>query len=130
MSIYILEQLEMHFPHVSENMESYESDGIYGLFIRMKDGRKLYYDNIDDSIWKLPDDKDNMTEEEYRREFGRRLRMIMRRQGINQLTLAEQAGLTQPQLSKYMNGKTTASSYVVRKIARVLNCSLDELLYT
>ena len=125
----ILEHLEMYFPSISENMTSYEYDGGYGITILSDDGRKLYYDDLNNSIRYLPSNKDALTEDEYRIEFGYRLRNMMGIKGINQLELSNRTGISQPQLSNYMSGKNTPSNYIVRKIARALNCSIDELSY-
>lgn len=125
----ILEHLEMYFPSISENMVSYEYDGGYGITILSDDGRKLYYDDLNNAIRYLPSNKDALTEDEYRIEFGYRLRNMMGIKGINQLELSNRTGISQPQLSNYMSGKNTPSNYIVRKIARALDCSIDELSY-
>ena len=125
----ILDHLEMYFPSISENMESYEYDGGYGIIIKSIDGKELYYDDLNNSIRYLPIDKDSLTEDEYRNEFGYRVRTMMARRGITQLMLSEITKIGQAQLSRYINGKTTPSNYIVRKIARALDCTIDELSY-
>jgi transcriptional regulator with XRE-family HTH domain len=70
-----------------------------------------------------------MTEETYRKEFGIRLRRLLRMKGMTQSDLADAIGITNAGLSGYINGKHTPSFYMVNKIARVLKCSVDELRY-
>ena len=80
--------------------------------------RNLFYKNINE-----------LTEEQERREFGYALRSMMRRKYVNQKELAESVGTSQTMISHYMTGKALPSVLMARKIAKVLNCSIDELFY-
>lgn len=71
---------------------------------------------------------DDMTEEDSRELFSRNLLDIMRIRGIGQMILAERSGLSQVMISKYISKKATPSWINVKKIARALNCSIDELI--
>ena len=42
------------------------------------------------------------------------------------LAIPNLTGLTQPNISQYMNGTKTPSFFTVDKIARALNCSTDD----
>jgi transcriptional regulator with XRE-family HTH domain len=48
--------------------------------------------------------------------------------GLNPAELARLTGDSPKQISVLMNGKTTPSSAFARRVARALQCSLDELL--
>lgn len=126
---HILQHLEMYFPYVYETMESYEYDNAFGITVTTFNGQKIYYDDANNSIRYLPTDKDSLTEEEYRTEFGYQVRNMMVQKGINQAALSEITGIGQAQLSRYITGKNTPSNYIARKIARALECSIDELSY-
>lgn len=69
-----------------------------------------------------------MTKEQWRYEFSFRLRKRMKRKGYNQRQLAELTGLSEVTLSRYINGVREPSSSVVYRIAKVLNCTVDELV--
>jgi transcriptional regulator with XRE-family HTH domain len=71
-----------------------------------------------------------MTEDECRSEFGYRLVHIMIRKGISQVDLAERIGVSNVMINRYINGSNTPSFYVVDKIAKALNCSMDDFRYT
>lgn len=125
----ILENFKVYCPGTYKRMKSYTYDGRYSITTELDDGSRYIYNDLEHGTRKLPNNKDNMSEEEYRQEFGYRLRSIMNDKAMTQSMLSERTGIPQPQLSTYVNGKCTASSYTVRKIAQALNCSVDELLY-
>ena len=56
-----------------------------------------------------------------------RLKEIRREKGMNQTQLAELAGLTQAFVCEIETGKKTPSFATLVRIAKALNCSLDEL---
>lgn len=57
-----------------------------------------------------------------------KLQYYRERAGMTQVELAEKSGVEQPEISKAEKGvKDLKGSYLV-SIARVLNCSVDELL--
>lgn len=55
-----------------------------------------------------------------------RLRM---ERGITQVEMAETAGIVPPHLSEIESGKKMPSWEVAVRLANILNCSLDELLF-
>lgn len=111
--------------HAVEYFEKNEDE----LIIRLDDGRMMSYYDPERTIRFLHSDPYNMTELEFRKEFSRRLRRMMWKKGINQMTLAEEADISEVSLSHYMTGKTTPSFYVIDRIAKVLDCSTDDLRY-
>ena len=120
--------LEALFPSIVEDMISYRENGPFELIVELSNGQCVAYDHIEQTIRYLPiNHKDGMTEEDYRNEFGIRLRKIMYRKGISQTELADSIGSTQTQISHYMTGRSTPSSYKLYKIARALDCSIEEL---
>ena len=80
--------------------------------------RNLFYKNINE-----------LTEEQEKREFGYALRTMMRRRWINQEELANRIGTSQTMISHYMKGRSIPGGIMLRKIAKVLGCSMDELFY-
>ena len=102
----------------------------WDLLISFKDGRKVIYDRFTkyhrnvfyDSVHEL-------TDEQEKQEFARRLRIMMKRKYISQEQLAELVGTSQIMISRYMNGKTLPNVLIIRKIVKVLDCSMDDLFY-
>lgn len=57
-----------------------------------------------------------------------RLARLRRERGITQAELAEQVGTIQPIVSDYERGRCRPNPVILVKMARVLECSTDELL--
>lgn len=125
----VIEWFEMDFPSTSSKVEEHIFIGDYFLIAKLTDGSRVCYDQSDRSIRNLPSDPDTMSEVQFRREFGIRLRRLMERKRITQSELAERMGVSQTRISGYVRGKNTPSIFMVNKIAKALNCSIDELTY-
>ena len=95
----------------------------------MENGESYLYNDSTNVLTRLPNDRNNMTEEECSKEFGRRLRRIMLIKGVSQLELSELTEISRVLLSRYMNGKSNPGFYNIDKIARALDCSVDEFRY-
>lgn len=62
--------------------------------------------------------------------FDRNLHRIMFRNGITkQKMLSELSGVSMGDISRYTNGVREPGISVLMKLAYVLNCSIDELVY-
>ena len=68
-----------------------------------------------------------MTDEQYRKEIGRRISQVMFRKSINQSMLSDMTGICQSQLSKYISGRSMPNFRALDKITRALRISLEEL---
>jgi DNA-binding Xre family transcriptional regulator len=87
------------------------------------------YDDVTRSYRKLPTDSDELTEDECRREFGIRLNKILIRKNITQIELSEMTGINRSILNGYITGKHSPSFYNVDRIAKALDCSVDDFRY-
>lgn len=125
----VIRWFEMDFPSAFVQVDEYIYIGDYYLIARLCDGSRVCYDQDDRSIRSLPSDPDNMSEDQFRHEFGIRLRRLMKRKNITQVELAERMGISQTRISGYIRGKNTPSVFMVNKIAKALSCSIDELTY-
>ena len=125
---YLIEQFKLYFPTIAELAIRYEGDkfNFEWLLVTLDDGSRLIFDNVEHTIRKIPRDAEHLTEAEARREFGVRLRKIMYQRGITQNYLADAIDVSQARISDYITGKHSPSFYVIDKIAKVLNCSVDE----
>ena len=94
----------------------------------LDDSTVIFYDYAENWARRLNAEQAKFkTEEEWRKEFGRRLAIAMNRAGVNQLILSERMNISQSSLSYYMAGKKLPSAYMVGRLAEVLNCSSDFL---
>ena len=69
-----------------------------------------------------------MNKQEWRKEFSRVLRVRMRRKNMTQKELAEEADVTETTMSRYMNATRSPETYALVRIAKALDCSVDELV--
>lgn len=119
--------LRLYFPDLAEAAVDYEMTPYGELIITLKDDTRYAYDDYKNSITRLATNGHELTEQEYRREFARRLRKIMLNRRMTQRDLSEAIGISEVQLSLYLNGKQTPTVYRVSRIAKALDCTLDEL---
>ena len=130
MSNKLFDNFKLNFPLLAIETNRYYETSKYNLAVELQDGTRVLYDDWDGTIRNLPTNSDNLTESEFGFEFGMRLRRLMSRKGVTQMVLSELTGIPQSMISLYMNGKNTPSFYKVDKIAKALNCSVDEFRYT
>ena len=125
----IIQSLKRTYPFLYEDMKSYEVVTDYDMYIKMKDGSTVLYDDFDRSFRQLPHNRDMLTEEQCRLEFAYRLYRIMQRSNVTQQELSDMTGIHQPQISSYITAKSLPSFYNADKIAKALGCSVDEFRY-
>lgn len=125
----IIRHFSMYFPSFFKRAVEIRPDKYNTLFVKLDDGDSLIYEDADHYIRRLPDNKDDMTEDELKREFAYRLKRIMYVKGITQEELAERTGITQASISRYLSGSRMPNFLAIDKIARALKCSVDDLRY-
>ena len=123
------DNLRMYFPFVISESEQIVENGNRELIAYLKDGSVLSYNDYSKTLRKLPSDSKNMTETECRHEFGIRLRHFMELKGVSQLELSNMTGISTHMICKYITGKSSPSFYNADKIAKALNCSIEEFRY-
>lgn len=125
----LYDNFKVHYSYLIEEVKDYEELNSGELLIHFKNGDKALYNPFEDWCRKLPKDSRSMTENECIAEFSARLRNMMRKRGCNQQQLSVRTGVSQPSISNYVTGRRMPSFYIIDKIAKVLNCSVDELRY-
>lgn len=113
-----------------EDIEKIEELTKWDLLITYRDGTKVSFDKHTGShqnvFW---NDIEEITEAQDKKYFSYRLRTLMERQGLRQEDLAAIVGTSQVMISRYMNGMIP-NAYMLRKIARSLDCSMDDFFYS
>lgn len=127
-----IESYKMWFPQFYEKTDECIPCGRYTLLIILNDGSKLEFNSMDNTIREVtryyePNAVMNFEETDWRKEFGRRLRKAIASRGINQDRLSELIGISRPMLSRYVNGTSTPSSYILNRLATILDCDVREL---
>lgn len=122
--IPIIDNFKKHFPYLADSVTDYQIINEFDLVVLLHDDSYILYDDFDKTIRAL---RGISSEDDYRREFGIRLRSIMDRKGITQIMLSESTGIHQARLSHYINGKHIPTLYTADMIAAALGCSVEEL---
>lgn len=125
----MLQNYKLHFPLDAGHIVYYEPIGYDCLEIRLDSDEVIIFDNSTCSARRLPPDSDEMTEEQFKKEFGFRLRRILEHKGLTQMELSDATGIPQCHISGYINGKHTPSFYIMHKISKALRCSVDDFRY-
>ena len=125
---YYLDNLKVYFPSIYKSMVNAYVKNPNELIVETEDGERHLFNPLTQTIRKLPTRKDHYTQEEFLNEFGMRMFEIMERKHITQEELSRRTGIAQPRLSLYMNGQSSPSFYYADKIAKGLECAIDDLM--
>ena len=125
----LLRNFEMLDPFAYSRMISYEMLDNYSLIVTLDDGRKLLYDQLADSTRYLNTDPDSMSEDEIMFELQFKLHRMMIRKGYDRTRLAEETGISVSMIGRYLHGTSIPSIVNIMKIANILQCTVNELLY-
>lgn len=128
MNEYLHRNAHMQWPYAYEEAVDIYENGPFELIMIDKNGARWSYYDMDKTLRKLPSG-DNITEDEYRHEFGIRLYQAMTRRCVSQIELSEMTGIGRITINRYINYKVTPSLYNADKIAKALKVSINELIY-
>lgn len=122
----IFEHMEMYWSNVTKDVIDVQYTGWLEIIVTTTDGQRFVFNESESSIRRLPDPQ-TMTKEQCLFEFGCRLRNIMYCRSMGQEDLARATGIQQARISDYIRGKTAPGFYNLDKIARALNCPVEDL---
>lgn len=119
------------YPELADKLVDWYPSAQMEITVKLDDGRKYAYDWMNKSTYLLydPEETVDMDEIEWRKTFSKNLTRKLRNFGMAQDELSYITGISQVAISKYINCKTTPSTYNLRKIAKALRCSTNELIY-
>ena len=129
MNKYIFDDLKSHFPFIVRDAVEYIERKYDEIIIKLNNGDVVSFDTLYRTIRTMPKNSKSLSEDQCRFEFGVRLKRILMKSGMTQTDLAMTTGITQSNISSYITGKITPSFYNVDKIAKALNCSMDDFRY-
>lgn len=129
----IFEEFLRMCPYVRGRVITWYKNDDYEITVELEDGSAYRYDYIEKVYRRVSRVEDFMrppsNEEEWRKIFSNRLYRRMRIKGITQDELAWRAGISAGMMTNYVNGYSTPSAYKLLKIANVLECSVEDLIY-
>ena len=125
---WILRNIELYFNHIYKEAVEFIDRGLE-VVIRTHDNKLYVFEVVNENMYLLTKDLDNITEEEIKAEFRRQLKYRMRMMQIMQNDLADFCGVTQTAISRYMTGDNIPNVFVVAKMAEALGCTLNDLIF-
>lgn len=129
MNEYIYRNFKMRYPSVADRAYSVSEISGLELLIKTIDGDVYAYEDPDQILRRLPNDPNNMTDEQLLKEFGRRLYNSMRWRGVSQCELSQRTGIPQSRISEYISGKRAPTFKAVDRMAKAIGCSVDDFRY-
>lgn len=63
----------------------------------------------------------------WRKKFGDKLKRLIHIADIKQWQVAQEIGITEATLSRYITGQYVPNMYIGHKLAKILNCSVENL---
>lgn len=67
-------------------------------------------------------------EKEFKKEFGERLRKLIEKSGMDQLTVSEQSEVSHNVLQKYIRGANLPSARSIINLKYALDCDYEDLI--
>lgn len=128
---HMLKNFSLMYPSTSELVVNHKYIGDFEMVFELSDGSKIMYDEYSNGITTIKDsndsNKEELSEQECRKEFSRKLKKKLRLKGVTQRELAHAIGMSEFTISHYVSGKRTPSVYDVNKIARFFHCTVSDL---
>ena len=122
----------MMFPSYSDEIMNYKYIGDRETIFYMKDNSKVIFDELDKSARYIKP-RENMSselsEEEWKNEFSRKLNRKISLKNITKKELSDKVDISYATLRRYFYGDSIPDIFTLRKIAKVLECNEAELIY-
>lgn len=128
----VIEVYKKWHPCLYEKTTECRPSGRYCILAILNDGSRIEFNSLDNTIrnvtkFYIRETADEIDEETWRKEFGRKLQRAITEKGINQERLSELIGISRQMLSRYIRGNSTPSGYVLSRLSEVLECDVREL---
>lgn len=121
-----IQRFKLYYPHLANNVHKFCYDPDLDELIFISDDNSLWcYEDKNNTIHCISDNYKDISDDKYKKEFGRRLQKIMLKKRITQDALTEKTGISQCRISNYINGISVPSFINAIKIADALHYSVD-----
>ena len=128
MNDFTLERLEKSYPFLCREAKDIKELNSEEIVIKTIHNNFYIFNESENAILRVPLNEDP-DEYIFRRQFGRGVRRMMLNRGLTQSDLSDCMGLSQPQLSGYINGRNLPSAFVLEKLAKALKCNVDDFYF-
>ena len=127
----ILKSFMQAYPDKYEDMVDWYPSGCMEINVKLRDGKRMTYDMIDDRLDVAYDPREQRRcddEAAWRNNFARLLNNRMRKLGMSQERLSDETGISRVTINKYISGKASPSGYNIERLSIALRCSPTELI--
>ena len=128
---HMLKNFSLMYPSTSELVVNHKYIGDFEMVFELSDGSKVRYDEYGNGIETIKhsyyEDRTELSEEEWKKEFTRKLKKKLKLKGVTQKELASAIEVSEVAISRYISGKRIPSMYTVIKIAKFFHCPIDDL---
>lgn len=131
MYLTVVDSFRMHWRKEYNKMRSWRPIGRFDIEVTLNDGTRWHYDFFKHSlrcIARNPEDKSDRNKEAYRKEFGRRLKVILKDNMVTQRMLSDMTGISENTISSYIRGVRSPEVWAIKAIANAIPCSPLELI--
>lgn len=120
---------ELYYPLRGLEIISQSYIGDLETIFELSDGRRILFDETRNSLMTLlpHEDGSDIADEEWEKEFKRRLRKKIALSPYTQKELCEIVDISENSMSNYVNGRRIPDITTLRGLARALKCTLRDL---
>ena len=124
-----MHQVYLYFPDLLGEVVHAREYVEFMLLLETNTKYNYFYNITNNVLIPIPKDDKNLDKDSFRRIFGVLLRRALECSGLTQEELSEKTGIPQPNISDYLYGKHFPSFYQIDKMAKAMNCSVEDLRY-
>ena len=124
----ILDSFKHYYSYLYDQTVDWWPSGRYSITVKLDDGILMEYDSFSESIRRIQPKNYTKDAESLRKDIGNNLKKIIQTRGIAQSDIAENCGITQAMLSRYIHGTSMPSVYIVNALASALDCRTIDII--
>lgn len=129
----IVREYKLWYPTFYERTVDCVINGYHLLLAILDNGTKLEFCSLDNTLREVTniynfESEDAMSDDDYRKAVGDRIKTLLRDRSMKHETLAEMVGVSRQSMSMYINGRTLPNVRIIRRIARALNCDVRDII--
>lgn len=124
-----MHQVYLYFPDLLGEVVHAREYVQFMLLLETNTKYDYFYNITNNVLIPIPKDDKNLDKDSFRRIFEVLLRRALECSGLTQEELSEKTGIPQPNISDYLYGKHFPSFYQIDKMAKAMNCSVEDLRY-
>lgn len=128
----IIDEYSKWYPEMYSHTVEVRPSGRYSILVILDDGSRMEYCSQGNTVRNVTqfytrESDEELNEETWRKEFGRKLQRAISDKGLTQERLSDITGISRQMLTRYVRGKSTPSGYILSRLAEVLECDVREL---